>query len=77
MDLGIKDKIALVTGASRSIGSAIASSLAAEGARVVLVARNEEKLRDVQSKLPGGPARHLSFGFGDIVKSCVSEFSPV
>ena len=63
MDLGIKDKIALVTGASRSIGAAIASSLAAEGARVVLVARNEENLRDVQSKLPGGPARHLSFGF--------------
>lgn len=58
MNLGIEDKVALVTGASRSIGMAIAAALASEGARVVLVARDNAKLADVQSKLPGGAQRH-------------------
>jgi 3-oxoacyl-[acyl-carrier protein] reductase len=40
MDLGIEGKVALVTGASRGIGRAIAMGLAAEGARVVMCARN-------------------------------------
>ncbi|HGY10679.1 MAG TPA: SDR family NAD(P)-dependent oxidoreductase, partial [Oceanithermus profundus] len=44
MDLGLKGKTAIVTGASQGIGRAIADALAAEGARVVLSARNEEKL---------------------------------
>ncbi len=40
MDLGIGGKVALVSGASRGIGLAIAQALAAEGARVAMVARN-------------------------------------
>lgn len=47
-----------MTGASRGIGSAIAAALAAEGVRLVLVARDENKLNDVRTRLPGAE-RHL------------------
>lgn len=58
MDLGIKDRLTLVTGASRGIGRAIAVELAKEGARVILVARSPEQLRTVRQELEGGEERH-------------------
>jgi 3-oxoacyl-[acyl-carrier protein] reductase len=51
MDLGLRDRVAIVTGSSRGIGRAIASSLAAEGARLVLNARGAEALQQVASEL--------------------------
>ena len=44
MDLGLKDRIALVTGASRGLGYATARQLLLEGARVVINSRSPEKL---------------------------------
>jgi 3-oxoacyl-[acyl-carrier protein] reductase len=46
MDLGLSGKVAIVAGASRGIGKATALALAAEGARVVMAARDEKSLRE-------------------------------
>ena len=45
MDLGIRERVAIVTGASMGLGKAVARELAREKARVVVSARNEQRLR--------------------------------
>ncbi|MBI4462979.1 MAG: SDR family NAD(P)-dependent oxidoreductase, partial [Acidobacteria bacterium] len=44
MDLGLKNKVAVVAAASRGLGRAVAEALAAEGARVAICGRNAERL---------------------------------
>jgi 3-oxoacyl-[acyl-carrier protein] reductase len=53
MDLQLDGKRALVAGASRGIGRAIALSLAAEGAKVAAVARGADDLAALAEELPG------------------------
>jgi 3-oxoacyl-[acyl-carrier protein] reductase len=53
MDIGLKGKKALVTGASRGIGRGIARVLAQEGAELILVARDEARLEEAKKNLPG------------------------
>lgn len=49
----LKDKVVIVTGASKGLGVAMATSCAAEGARVVLAARSKERLETVAEAIRG------------------------
>jgi len=62
MDLGLKEKVVLVTGASKGIGKAIAEAFAAEGSSVVLNARNQQELEQVAQEIQrrGGNALALA-----------------
>ena len=51
MDLGIKDKCALITGASMGIGRGIALALAAEGVKTAIVARRRKLLDEVAEEI--------------------------
>lgn len=53
MELGIVDQVAMVMGASRGLGKAVAQELLREGARVALCARNADYLDDAVEELAG------------------------
>jgi 3-oxoacyl-[acyl-carrier protein] reductase len=81
----LDNKTALVTGASQGIGEAIARLLALHGARVVLAARNEEKLKRLTAEIDagGGCARPLVLDvsqpetFGGRMKTLPEDFATV
>lgn len=58
MDKSLRDKTALITGASKGLGKAMALALAEAGARVVLVSRDEARLHEVAAAIraQGGAA---------------------
>ena len=60
--VSLKEKIALITGASSGVGRALALDFAALGAMVLLVARDPQKLKDVTEAIQaaGGTARSWS-----------------
>ncbi|MFE3523715.1 SDR family oxidoreductase [Streptomyces sp. NPDC059161] len=54
MDLGLKDRVYVVTGASRGLGFASARALAADGAKVVITGRTEKTLKEAAAELGPG-----------------------
>jgi 3-oxoacyl-[acyl-carrier protein] reductase len=60
MDLGLKGKAAIVTGASRGIGRAIALGLAEEGCDVALCARGREPLQETAKEIESKGVRALA-----------------
>ncbi len=87
MDLGLKDRVIFIAGASRGIGHGIAESLLKEGARVALTARGAEALAETRGAFAAefGEAAVWSFA-GDLtqtagieaaVAACEAEFGPI
>jgi 3-oxoacyl-[acyl-carrier protein] reductase len=60
MDLGIAGRSALVMGASKGMGRAIAAELAAEGARVVITSRSPERIEAAAAAIGATPLVHGS-----------------
>jgi 3-oxoacyl-[acyl-carrier protein] reductase len=57
VELGLHDKTALVTGGSKGIGRAVARALAAEGARVMICARDGEPLASAAAEIEAATGR--------------------
>lgn len=68
MDLGIKDRVAIVTGGSMGLGKAIARELARERARVVIAARNESRLRAAAEEIRRETGGHVLAVRADMTK---------
>jgi 3-oxoacyl-[acyl-carrier protein] reductase len=64
VDLGIKGRVALVGGASKGIGRAVAETLVAEGARVVITARDQARTSQVAEEM--GAVAGLAWDSADL-----------
>src|SRR3954471_16103891 len=81
----VKGKVVIITGASSGIGQATAELLASKGAKVVLGARREEKLKQIadQIKKAGGQVAYRELNVtkpsdsDDIVKLAMEAFGRV
>jgi 3-oxoacyl-[acyl-carrier protein] reductase len=74
MDLGLKGKIALVTGSSRGLGFATARQLLLEGAKVVINGRTPEKLDQAAEKLISETSGEVIALAGDMADPGVPNF---
>jgi 3-oxoacyl-[acyl-carrier protein] reductase len=63
--MNLKGKKALVTGASRGIGRAIAMSLASEGVNLFVTARDEERLKQLKEDLSKSN-NDIGYGVADL-----------
>jgi 3-oxoacyl-[acyl-carrier protein] reductase len=63
MDLGLRDRVALVTGGSKGIGRGIATGLIAEGARVAVASRSAERISQTAAAIG---ARGYAFDSADL-----------
>lgn len=83
--MSTKDKVVIVTGGSSGIGEAIARRLADEGAKVMLTARREERLKEIVEdiKAKGGQAAYQTADVTRrdeveaVARAAESEFGPV
>ena len=65
MNLNLKNKNALICGSTAGIGKATAMELADLGANITLIARNEDKLKEVLSELPTNQGQNHNYMIAD------------
>jgi len=68
MDLGLRDKVALVAASSRGLGYAIAHELAAEGASVVMCARDEGRLTQAAREIASATGARVVSVAADVAR---------
>ena len=73
MDLGLKDKRALITGASRGLGYATALALAKEGCKVAINSRDELKVKAAAEKITKETGAQVIALAGDVTDTSVPE----
>jgi len=74
MDLGLRGKVAVVTGASRGIGRAIANALLNEGCAVAICGRNAERLNAAVADLSNNGARVIGVPTDVTSEAAVGKF---
>jgi 3-oxoacyl-[acyl-carrier protein] reductase len=80
MDLGLEGKVALVTGASKGLGRAIAAALASEGARVAISSRSRERIEATAREIGARGFVHDSSDLDAapaLVESVEAELGPI
>lgn len=85
MDLGIRDRVAVVTGGARSLGRADADALAAEGCRVAILDLNPDGAKEAATEITA--AGHVARGYAcdvrdaaqvrDVVAAVARDLGPV
>jgi 3-oxoacyl-[acyl-carrier protein] reductase len=65
MDLGLKDRTALVVGGTTGLGHAVARRLSAEGVRVAITGRNRSRATDVAAEVTGGSGIGIDLDLAD------------
>jgi 3-oxoacyl-[acyl-carrier protein] reductase len=73
MELGLKDKRALVTGASRGLGYATALGLAKEGCRIAINSRSEANAKAAAEKISSETGAQVIYLTGDVSEASVLE----
>ena len=75
MDLGIKDKVALVAAASAGLGKASALALAAEGAQIAICGRDQKKLEQAKREIENAASREILAIRADVAEAAeVAQF---
>ena len=86
MDLGLKNKTAIVMASSAGLGKAVATELAREGANVMISSRREDELKKVQAEIKSETGNEPAYTVADItnyddiknvVNSTVEKFGGV
>ena len=75
MELGLKNKNVLIVGASKGIGKGIVMGFAEEGCRLVIVARSEDLLREVQTEALSRGAASCDYVVQDIMECDTQKFA--